>query len=407
MNQKELLAAILGLIFAGLLMGCGEVNDPGTGRDQASKLGPRTITSSPTVPHVLTWASVSAGDNHTCAIGADNNYLWCWGDNLYGQLGDGGTVDKKTPVMVGSDYWLKSAPGGRHTCGIKYGNTLWCWGFNGSGQLGDGTTGDKLVPSQENTGNSDWASVNSGYEHSCALKTDQSLWCWGSGANGQLGNGTTTGINSAPQQVGTKAWKSLSTGAYHTCAVRTDSTLWCWGLNSNGQLGIGSHQLRKVPAKVGAATNWSSVGGGWYHTCAIKKDKSLWCWGYNHFGELGNGTTKSTTKPVRIGTDNTWKMAALGTYHSCALKKNTGLYCWGLNDQGQLDTFDNNDRHKPKLVGGAGTGYESFATGSAHTCGVWYNSGINDIWCWGNNDNGQLGDGNTADANGPVQVINP
>ncbi len=407
MNNKRFLAAVLGLIFAGLLMGCGEVNDTGTGPDQASKLEPRAISSSPFLPHVITWASVSAGDNHTCGIDGDNAYLWCWGDNLYGQLGNGGTADKKTPAWVVSSTWLRVAPGGRYTCGIKSANTLWCWGFNGSGQLGDGTTGDKLTPSQDKTGDSDWASLDSGYEHSCALKTDQSLWCWGGGDYGQLGNGTTAGINSAPQQVGTKAWKSFTAGAYHTCAVRTDGTLWCWGSNINGQLGIGSHQLRKVPAKVGADANWSSVGGGWYHTCAIKKDKSLWCWGLNQFGELGNGTTKSTTKPVRIGTDNSWKTVALGTYHSCGLKKNTGLYCWGHNDSGQLDNSDYIDRHKPKLVGDAGTGYVSFAAGSAHTCGVWNNAGTHEIWCWGNNDHGQLGNGNTVTVNAPVQVINP
>jgi hypothetical protein len=191
---------------------------------------------------------VSAGSYHTCAIDT-NGSLWCWGDNWYGQLGDGTNVGKDVPVQVSGTNWFSVSAGDGHTCGIKTDEILWCWGDNWYGQLGDGTNVGKNVPVEVSGTN--WVSVSAGGEHTCGIKTNGTLWCWGRNNYGQLGDGTNVGKN-APVRVSGTNWVSVSAGKYHTCGVKTDGTIWCWGRNNYGQLGDGSLLFldRNVPTLV-------------------------------------------------------------------------------------------------------------------------------------------------------------
>ena len=180
---------------------------------------------------------------------------------------------------------------------IKVDGTLWAWGNNSYGQLGDGTTEVKNKPNQIDTATG-WASVSSGAFHTIAIKTDGTLWAWGGNTDGQLGDGTNVSKNT-PTKIGTATnWASVSAGTYHTLAIKTDGTLWAWGSNEFGHLGDGTSRAKNAPIQIGRDTNWVSVSAGSYHTLAIKSDGTLWAWGRNEFGQLGDGTTDTYYTPI-------------------------------------------------------------------------------------------------------------
>jgi len=322
------------------------------------------------------WQSVSAGFSHSAAIKNDGT-LWAWGLNDFGQVGDGSVTNRYIPVQISTaTNWQSVSVGYYYTLAIKSDGTLWGWGFNECGQLGDGTTNGKMLPAQIGT-STDWRLVSAGGGHSVAIKNDGTLWAWGNNAAGQLGDGTTTNRFS-PVQIGSSTdWKSVSAGhicyieSYpncnymyeHTVAVKNNGTLWTWGYNSNGQLGDGSRTDRKSPLQIGTATNWQSVSAGPNYTVAIKNDGTLWAWGNNFSGQLGDGTKTEKTSPVQIGFSSNWQSVTSGHL-----------------------SFDAN--HTNKYIGGHTVAIKSDGT----------------LWAWGGNNDGQLGDGTTAEKNSPVQV---
>ena len=200
--------------------------------------------------------------------------------------------------------WAQVSTGAWHTCGVRRNRSLWCWGGNFEGQLGMGDTASRLVPTRVGT-DADWARIMTGGTSTCGIRTDGSLWCWGQNEDGQLGLGDTN-WRLVPTRVGTDTdWARVSPGNRHTCGIRTDRSLWCWGRNWQGQLGLGvSEPNRQVPTRVGTDTDWARVGAtGWEHTCGIRTDRSLWCWGDNPRGGLGLGDTTDRLVPTRVGAD--------------------------------------------------------------------------------------------------------
>ena len=249
-----------------------------------------TIKEEPT-PTNNEVSQVEAGYFHSLIIDK-NGVLWACGDNFFGQLGDGTTTNRTTPVKVMSDVKSMSA-GWSHSLILKDDGSLWACGGNWNGQLGDGTTTDRKSPVKVM---SDVKSLSAGYSHSLILKNDGSLWACGSNGRGQLGDGTTTDRKS-PVKVMSDV-KSMSAGTDYSLILKNDGSLWACGSNGRGQLGDGSTEDRKVLVKV--MSDVQSMSAGNSHSLILKNDSSIWACGDNEYGQLGDGTNIDRHTPVKI-----------------------------------------------------------------------------------------------------------
>jgi cysteine-rich repeat protein len=285
--------------------------------------------------------------------------------------------------------------GGGHACAIRADDTVWCWGLNANGQLGDGGTSNSSVPVQVNLPGT--VAISAGVWHTCAIISDGTVWCWGLNNVGQLGNGTTTDINTpnalpaqVPDLTGAVA---LETGGAHTCVTRSDDTLWCWGSNELGQLGDGTSTNRTAPVEISGFTGFLDLSLGLAHTCAIKYDSTVWCWGQNFHGQLGvlpvTGEFEANPNPVQVFNVSGAVALSAGGAHTCALTSGEAVYCWGWNNQGQ--SGGSGDPKIQALVSGL-SGIDAVVTGIGHTCAK-LTAGT--ARCFGWNLFGQLGD-NTA-----------
>lgn len=346
--------------------------------------------------------SISAGRNHTCELIGDGT-VRCWGNDSDGQLGDGTTKSDGSPVTVsGISDAVAVVLGGTHACALRAGGTVNCWGSNQYGELGDGTTVSPRSTPVTVSGLSSAITLAAGSRHTCALKPDGSVACWGLNQYGQLGDGTTTGPRTIPVVAsGLTNVVSLAAGESHTCALRANGTVACWGANSDGQLGDGTTlSPRRTPVTVGALSGVVSIVAGARHTCALKANGSVACWGLNQYGQLGDGTLNSpgNTPGIVSGLNNIVAITA-GNDHNCALKASGVVVCWGRNSAGQLgDGTTTTLQLIPVQVVGL-TNVMSLAAGDSHTCALAAQGGTQ---CWGANASGQLGDRTTRSSNVPV-----
>ncbi|PHR49180.1 MAG: hypothetical protein COA32_03780 [Fluviicola sp.] len=350
------------------------------------------------------FVKIAAGQSHSLGIKSDST-LWAWGWNNSGQLGDGTTTDRYSPIQIGTaTNWSQIAAGGAHSLGIKNDGTLWAWGGNNSGQLGDGTTTDKHTPIQIGT-NTNWNQISVNNHHCLAIKNDGTLWAWGYNYDGQLGDGTTTDKHT-PVQIGTDTnWNQIDAGNSYSLGIKNDGTLWAWGYNGYGQLGDGTATTRHNPIQIGTSTNWSQIVAGHDHSLAIKNDSSLWTWGGNYYGQLGDGSVTSNIQfsPAQIETANNWIQISAGTYHSLAIKSDSTLWAWGGNFNGQLGDGTTADKHTPVQIGTA-TNWSQIHLGSVHSSSI---NSDSSLWSWGFNSYGQLGNGTTANSDIPVLIDSP
>ena len=353
------------------------------GRNTEGQLGDTTTVnrSSPVQVGTSSWNSIGAGLSHTIAVKGDGT-LWGWGANRYGQLGDTTTVSKSSMVQIGAlATWTTSTAGGNHAGAINSTGQLFTWGFNGSGQLGDSTILFKSSPVQVGTDNS-WLNISAGKTHTVALSTTFKVWTWGDNTYGELGDSTT--INrSAPVQIGSSSWSQVSAGGTHTAAIETDGSLFTWGLNSSGQLGLNNSY---------SGSYWTQISEGPVHTLAIRNDGALFAWGQNDQGQLGLSDTTNRSSPTQIGTSS-WTSIDTGDSHSVAIRSDGKLFTWGSNLFGQLG-----NNPTPINITWSKISVCAF---SSHIVAIKSNG---TLWAWGANAQGQLGDSTVVLKSSPVQI---
>ena len=379
-----------------------------SGLNSDGQLGDGTTTSRSHLKqlpgtNIMNPQQLAVGKAHACAVSGSNSTggqgkLYCWGDNQYGQLGDNSTTDRSTPTLVADNGAFVNASvqnviaGDNHTCAITVVSTInrmFCWGLNNKGQLGDGTTANKSVPTAVagifatsgvyTTGQYYLAQAAAGAEHTCAANTNTNptvIYCWGENGNGQLGNGSTTD-SSTPVSTGSNGTAAggsytsfLTAGADFSCALDQGSVK-CWGANAMGQMGNGGNTDVTSPTTIpnsGSFVNstYQTVVAGGKTACAIKAASSnnhIWCWGANTAGQIGDGTTTTRTVPVLVANNS----------------------AQGFTN-GTLGTF--------------GSDYTGLAVARSVTNGF----ACVTYWCWGNNTNGELAQGNTTNVVAPSKV---
>jgi alpha-tubulin suppressor-like RCC1 family protein len=435
------------------------------GRNLEGQLGDGTLVSKtvPTPVSQLTQAiAIATGFTHTCAVRSDGG-MRCWGNNQGGQLGDGTTtsrLDAGTPV-VGLSNAVEVTAGDLHTCALDTSGTARCWGDNGFGQLGNGTFSPSSVPatvtgvtgstagrgivaggnafscarrasgaaacwgqdSEGELGNgspfadsskpltvsglADAVALTAGVAHACALRSSGTVVCWGGNFSGSLGNRNTTASPTPVAVAGLSGAVDIAAGRAHTCALLFAGTVRCWGDNGFGQLGNNSFVDSLVPASVVALTGAVAIVAGEEHTCARVVDGTVRCWGANASGQLGDGTNANSAHPVAvIALTNVVALAATGGLssgqgHTCAVLANGGARCWGQNNYGQLGNSTTQDRTVPDVVSGL-TDALAVTAGGTHTCVV---RATGNAACWGHNTDGQLAAADTADYTTPTPVI--
>jgi alpha-tubulin suppressor-like RCC1 family protein len=274
---------------------------------------------------LTTWAQVSSGYNQTAAVTTGGS-LYSWGRNANGQLGHNNAVYLSSPVQVGAlTTWAQVSMGYNFCHAIKTDGTLWGWGRNVSvGVVGDNTTTNRSSPVQIGS-LTNWAQVSAGGSSSAAaVKTDGTVWAWGTNSDGQIGDNTSV-EKSSPVQLGALTnWSQINMGVATCAAVKTDGTLWAWGYNGQGNVGDNTTVKKSSPVQLGSLSNWSKVyssknrpSSGTNFCFAIKTDKTLWSWGRNNYGQLGDNTGDNKSSPIQIGSTS-WVVVSAGGRHTLA-----------------------------------------------------------------------------------------
>ena len=393
--------------------------------------------------------SIRGGYNHTCVL-FNSGDVRCWGFNDKGQLGYGDTsptgaggttfpypYSRPAPVnMVGKG--VKLALGGNHTCALFDSGFVRCWGLNDKGQLGYKLgVAPANNPNMYNVGDGEpvytYGNVNlggnavkiaAGFEHTCALMDTGKVRCWGSGASGQLGYGNTNNIGDDEYPYVPAAGdvslggtvQDIVAGGYHTCALLDTGDVRCWGWNNSGQLGLGSNTLsndkigdNELPSSkpvVSLGGSVTQLSAGMYHTCAVLSTGIVRCWGRNvdgqlglgHYTDIGDNEPVLNASTVDVGGSKVLQVSA-DDGHTCALLSTGDVKCWGLNGNGQLGQGNTPTVPRTNTPGTAtvnldGNSAYQITTGGQTSCALLANGKAR---CWGRNDKGQLGLGNTTD----------
>lgn len=348
--------------------------------------------------NVLHVRHIAAGQQHTCAV-TDVGAVKCWGANANGQLGNGSTAAQLTPVqVVGLESGVVAVDAGiGHTCALTSAGAVMCWGQNASGQLGDGTSTSRNTPVQAIDMQSGVSQITAGGPSSCAVRVGGAVKCWGA---------TTTGASvittPTPALIeGLEAAVEAVVGVNFSCARTTGGAVKCWGSNLQGQLGDGTGAHSTTPVQVvGLGSNVASLAAGNQHACARTNGGAVWCWGANNSGQLGDGTTVNQVSPVPvIGLGSGVAALTAGAGHTCTISTTGVVNCWGRNTFGQLGNGSTSDSPTPVTVEGLVAQKLDASTG--HTCAI---TTEGEAKCWGNNANGQFGNNSTASSSIPVEV---
>lgn len=404
------------------------------------RLGPPQTPQPAPVVGLTGTLELVAGSSHMCARLGDAD-VRCWGDDMYGQRGDGTASVQLDPVAVaGLRDVVELDLGGEHSCARLRDGTMTCWGSGDeAGQLGDGTSKDHPKPTPV-PGLTNLVGIALGNYHTCALRRDGSVACWGNVGLFPLPDGSTVQGSAVPAAIpighvvtGLAAggnqtcvlrektvgcWDggsrgptptpipnlragSVSINERHACALLADGTIACWGQNPNGTLGDGTRNDTKVPTRVKGISTATQVVVGFTHSCALLGDATVACWGQNDFGTLGNGSTSLSLTPVPVtGLSNVVQIGA-GGWNTCARLADGTVRCWGMSLLQPVRQGRRNDRLTPTVVANV-KGAVEVAVGYAHACA---RLGDGTVRCWGTNRSGQLGDGTSLELDVPTSVV--
>jgi alpha-tubulin suppressor-like RCC1 family protein len=357
----------------------------------------------------LHFTSLQADYHHSCGITATGTY--CWGPNDYGELGDGTTSQRVTPVpVVDGQTFATIVTGVVHTCGFTPIGAAHCWGFNGAGEVGDGTTTQRVAPVPV-ASDLRFAQLSAGFGTTCGVTAAAAAYCWGYNVNGQLGDGATTSRLTPVAVAGGVGFSSISVGGMggalaflegqHTCALTAGGTAYCWGYNGYGRLGDGTATSQLTPVPVAGGLSFTSVSAGANHTCGLASGGATYCWGDNYFGQGGDGTGNNHWTPTLVAGDLRLTSISAGGNHTCGLATDGTPFCWGGNVYGQLGDGSTTQRLAPVPVAG-NLSFTAISAGGYHTCAV---TAAGDAYCWGHNGEGRLGDGTTTDRHTPTRVV--
>ncbi len=275
--------------------------------------------------------SITGGGSHTCGL-LNNGSVVCWGSNNYGQIGNGSSGGYAlNPVFVNTtESFVSIAAGGSHTCGLLTNGSMMCWGNNDYGQIGNGSKGTALNLVLVNSTES-FVSIAAGAAHTCGLLNNGSMMCWGQNNDGQIGDGSSWEDRLNPVFVNTtESFVSIDTGYSHTCGVLNNGSAMCWGSNDYGTIGDGTTTQRNNPVFVNTTESFVSMGEGEHHTCGLLNNGSAMCWGGNIQGQIGDGSGTNRLNPVFVNTTESFVSIGVGGSHTCGVLNNGSAMCWEI-----------------------------------------------------------------------------
>jgi len=343
-------------------------------------------------PPSETPAAIAPGFEATCEV-TTVGAAWCWGDNTYGELGNGGATPRSlTPVAVsGLASGVRSiVVGGAFACALKTTGAVVCWGNN---ELANGAEIDSNTPIAVAGLSTGVTAITAGYDHACAIDADGGAKCWGANSFGQLGNGSTTNSGTPAEVSGLSSGVvALAAGGEFTCALTRAGQVLCWGDNAESQLANGSTVNSDVPVAIASLPmDVVAIVAGGSHACALTSSGLMPCWG-------------AQVQQAITGLSSGVAAMAAGQDHTCALMTSGAVECWGSNEFGQLGNDSTTDSNPPVGVSGLSSGVALIAAGNYDTCALTVGGAA---LCWGENDDGQLGDNSTTTSLVPVSVAAP
>ncbi|MEZ4457491.1 MAG: hypothetical protein R2882_13235 [Gemmatimonadales bacterium] len=346
-------------------------------------------------------AEVTVGQGHACASRADGQAV-CWGDNGSGQGGTTGSASSVPVPVSGGLHLTHLTAGSSHTCGLDPAGAAFCWGSNSSGQLGDGSTTNRNAPTPVLGGHM-FLSLAGGLFHTCGLTAAGAAWCWGRGSSGQLGTGGTADSPVPAAVSGGHQFTQLATGGSATCGLQGDGAAWCWGVRPHLGIGqVGGGGVEAAPVAVSGGLQFAEISAGGAGFCGRTAGGAAYCWGTGASGQLGNGAAPASAGvPSPVAGGLSFATVAAGGAFACGVTVGGDLYCWGSNTAGQLGDGTIVTRAVPvraltNLV------FTRLRLGTTTACGV---TAANDVSCWGSRGfGGQLGDRLRNTQNAPARV---
>ena len=387
------------------------VGSPGSGYTLQAVSGVLRGANSTIFDITLTMQSVAVSElgSHACGIAAGGTY--CWGRNSTGQLGAGVTTPAElVPVLVrGGLAFVQVTGGSGFSCGLTAAGDAYCWGDNSFGQLGDGNRPFNTQAPVAVSGGLTFASIDAGLQHACGVLTTATAgnaYCWGRDFDGRLGDDVTIADQSTPAQVaGGITFVSVSAGNRHSCGVDVSGDAYCWGDDFGGKLGDDVTILAQpTPVIVAGALTFSSVSAGFDHTCGVTAGPTAYCWGDDNQGELGDDITLADqSTPVQVFGGLPWATVDAGTNSTCGITTADVAYCWGSNSGGQLGDGNAPTNSPTRSLVAGGLAFTSIGVSGIHACG--FVASTNEVYCWGDGAEGEMGDGTQVGKSTPVRII--